>query len=206
MKQLLILITAVSIVSCGQQQKVKMEANENQATQVSQTTIPKASDFVDSPLRNRIRLELNAPVEEVWALVGKLERMPEYSAGLKKLEASYNDADQCTEFTCYFFPMEEGGEVTTHRETIEWFEAKVGFASLAEEPNLLGLQQSLGIVTFEEKGEKTILQWDVHFTAPDAESLQMNVAGFEQALNMDIAQNLIKTFGGSVLESFINKT
>ena len=57
---------------------------------------PKASDFVKSPLRNRIRLELNARVSAVWAVIGKLERMPEYSSGLEKLDATYGLDGKCT--------------------------------------------------------------------------------------------------------------
>ena len=33
--------------------------------------VPAASDFTSSPLRNRIRLELEAPVSEVWELIGR---------------------------------------------------------------------------------------------------------------------------------------
>src|SRR3712207_1270158 len=45
------------------------------------TRMPKknqvASEFVTSPLRNRIRVELNAPVSQVWSLIGDLSRFPE---------------------------------------------------------------------------------------------------------------------------------
>ncbi len=206
MKQFLILVAAITIVSCDVQKNGKMEVTQSQVTaQKNEIKIPTAADFVESPLRNRIRLELNAPVDEVWAMVGKLERMPEYSSGLKKLDANYDSDNKCTDYTCYFHPVTEGGEVTTHSETIKWYEPNVGLASLADEPNILGLQQSLGIVTFEDKGDKTILQWATHFTAEDEEIIKMNIAGFEQALNIDISQNLIKTFGGKVLESYIQQ-
>ncbi|PKA82025.1 hypothetical protein ATE92_0149 [Ulvibacter sp. MAR_2010_11] len=131
--------------------------------------------------------------------------MPEYSSGLKKLEAIYDNENKCTDYVCYFFPMEEGGDVTTHSETNTWYERNTGFASLAHEPNILGLQQSLGIVTLENLGNQTILQWDSYFTAESEEIVKMNLWGFEQALNIDIAQNLIKIFGGKVLENYVNR-
>lgn len=46
--------------------------------------VPSASDFTSSPLRNRIRVELEAPVSTVWELVGDLSRFPEYSVGLER--------------------------------------------------------------------------------------------------------------------------
>nr|WP_299073622.1 SRPBCC family protein [uncultured Allomuricauda sp.] len=206
MKQLLIAPAILILFGCNGQNKVKMSEKKMTQTQQEVTSIfPKASDFVKSPLRNRIRLELNAPVAEVWALVGKLERMPEYSSGLEKLDASYDSNNKCTNYTCHFFPMEEGGKVTTHSETIKWYEPNVGFSSIAEEPNILGLKQSLGIVTFEDKGEQTILQWETYFTAENDEIVKMNIMGFEQALNIDISQNLIKKFGGKVLESYTSE-
>ena len=67
----------------------------------------------------------------------------------------------------------------------------VGYASLAHEPNPLGLHQSLSLITLKDKGDQTILQWDVYFNAENAEFIEMNIIGFEQALNIDISQNLI---------------
>lgn len=203
MRRLLILPALIFLSSCGNQNKVSMSEKTIQTEKETISIYPKASDFVDSPLRNRIKLELNAPVSEVWALIGNLERMPEYSSGLKKLDASYNDKGKCTGYTCHFYPMEEGGEITTHEETIKWYKPNVGYASLAHEPNILGLEQSLNLITLEDKNEKTVLQWDVHFTSKNKETIKMNIVGFELALNVDIAQNLIKKYGGKVLESFI---
>ncbi len=167
--------------------------------------VPSASDFVSSPLRNSITLELNATAPKVWALLGKLERMPEYSSGLKKVEAKYDDANYCKEFTCTFLPMEEGMPETTHSEIIKWYEPNVGLASIAEEPNLLGLKNSLGILVLKSKDKKTILQWSQHFDGDNTESLKMNIEGFRLALNEDIANNLIKTFGGQILESYVQQ-
>ncbi len=206
MRRLFILPALIILSSCGNQNKLKMSEHKPEQTEKEATALyPRASDFVASPLRNSITLELNASVNEVWALIGKLERMPEYSSGLKRLDANYNPEKECTDYTCYFHPMEEGGEVTNHSETILWYEANKGYASLADEPNLFGLQQSLGIITLKKKGGKTVLQWDTHFTGESEEVIKMNIAGFEQALNVDIAQNLINRFGGKLLENYIQK-
>lgn len=206
MKHLLIVPALILFMSCGNQKKETMsKSTENFTEKKVKSAIPKADDFVNSPLRNRIELELNAPVNEVWSLVGKLERMPEYSSGLKKLEVNYDENNNCTDYTCYFFPMVEGGEVTTHSESIKWYAPKIGYASTAHEPNLGGLKNTIGIITLKEKGENTILKWDVHFNAENNEMLLMNIAGFNQALNDDISKNLIKIFGGKVLKSFVQE-
>ena len=168
------------------------------------TSIPKSTEFVTSPLRNRIQLELNAPKEKVWALVGKLERMPEYSAGLKNVDATYGSDLTCKGYTCTFYPMEEGMSEMKHSETIKWFVPNLGYASMANEPNDLGLQQSLGIITLEQKGNSTLLTWSQHFNAPNKEFLKMNLEGFEMALNQDIAKRLIDVFGGRLIESFVD--
>ena len=202
-----ILILAISVCTgsaCSSTNSTNIKSKSNmEKTAIMQA--PKASDFVKSPLRNRIRLELNARVSAVWAVIGKLERMPEYSSGLEKLDATYGLDGKCTRYTCHFKPMEQGGEVATHDETIKWYEINVGYASLAHEPNPLGLHQSLSLITLKDKGDQTILQWDVYFNAENAEFIEMNIIGFEQALNIDISQNLIEMFGGNVLESFVGK-
>ena len=206
MKQLLIMPAILILISCNGQNKVKMSENiESTAQRKMYSDIPSADEFVKSPLRNSITLELNASVSEVWALIGKLERMPEYSAGLRKVDAEYDNSNKCTRFTCHFFPMEEGGPEMEHSEPIKWYERNVGFASVADEPNAFGLEQSLGLITLESKGNNTILKWSVYFTAANDEIIKMNIAGYEKALNGDIAQNLIKKFGGKVSESYIQK-
>jgi hypothetical protein len=209
MKHLLIIAITVMVFGCGHKNKAKMDkeiAEKDLTKQMGDSVPPSADKFVKSPLRNRIRLELNASVTEVWSLVGVLERMPEYSSGLKKLEAKYDSKGNCTEYTCHFLPEEEGGEVTTHSETMKWYEPNVGYISLAHEPNIVGLQQSLSIISLEKKGnDKTLLRWDVHFTAENEKIIKMNIEGFKQALNIDIAQNLIKLFGGIFLENYSYK-
>ncbi|MEX0315740.1 MAG: hypothetical protein AB3N18_16300 [Allomuricauda sp.] len=165
--------------------------------------VPEASDFVSSPLRNSIKLELNATTFEVWALIGKLERMPEYSSGLKRVDAQYDSANHCQSYACTFFPMSEGSPETTHTEIMKWYQPNIGLASMAEEPNILGLKNSLGIIVLSSKGTKTILEWSQYFDADSPETVHMNLEGFKLALNEDIANNLIKEFGGQILESYV---
>jgi hypothetical protein len=70
---------------------------ETQSTQPSaKREVPSASDFTSSPLRNRIRVELDAPVSEVWELLGDLSRFPEYSEGLERsVSASRGRGGRC---------------------------------------------------------------------------------------------------------------
>ncbi|NOU46034.1 MAG: SRPBCC family protein [Bacteroidales bacterium] len=171
--------------------------------QVIDKVQPTAGQFVSSPLRTRVRLELNASAPDVWALVGHPERMPEYSAGLRKVDSQHDSSGNCTAFTCHFLPMEDGGEETTHNEIVKWYEPNQGLASMAEEPNVFGLQQSLGLITLEAAGNKTIFTWDMHFNAENEVMLKMNITAFEQSLNGDIARQLIEKFGGKVLESYV---
>lgn len=175
----------------------------NNDSNMEATTIPTADKFVSSPLRNRIKLELNVPISEVWALVGNPGRMPEYSEGLDKVETKTDKYGNCTEFLCHFKPQEPGGQGIEHRCIIKWYEPLKGWASLDEEPNVFGFQQSLTLITFETKDGKTILTWDMHFNAENKEALQMNISSLEQALNKDIVQRLIDKFGGKLIESYV---
>lgn len=77
---------------------------------------PSASDFTSSPLRNRIRLELDAPVCEVWELIGDLSRFPEYSVGLERVDVELDEGGRCIGYTCYFKPLEEGAEGAMSRD------------------------------------------------------------------------------------------
>jgi LPS O-antigen subunit length determinant protein (WzzB/FepE family) len=164
-------------------------------------TLPTANKFVSSPLRNCIKLELNSPLSDVWATVGDPKRMPEYSSGLKKVDTRYDDSGNCTAYICHFKPFEGSGEIV-HNAKMIWYEPNKGWASLDEEPNAFALQQSLTLITFEFKDGKTILNWEMHFNSENEETVRMNVSSLEQALNNDIAQNLIKRFDGRVLESY----
>jgi hypothetical protein len=101
--------------------------------------------------------------------------------------------------------MEEDGQPVMHQTKMLWYEPNKGWASLDEEPNAFGLHESLTLLTLQPGDGKTVLSWDMHFNSDNEETLGMNVSSLEQALNVDIAQNLISKIGGRVLESFVDK-
>jgi hypothetical protein len=107
---------------------------ETQSTHPSaKRGIPSVSDFTSSPLRNRIRLELEAPVSEVWELVGDLSRFPEYSAGLERVKVLQDEEGRCVEYTCYFKPLEDGIEGAVSRDVMKWYEPNRGYLSVEVE-------------------------------------------------------------------------
>jgi hypothetical protein len=165
------------------------------------TNVPVVSTFTSSPLRNQIRVEFKAPLSEVWALLGNLARYPEYSSGLEKVEAKVDSSGACTEYVCHFKPPEEGGERVLHREIIRWYEPNCGYASSAEEGNVFGLTNSITLMTVEPSKEGTIMTWSQYY---DAQDLDMSKVVFDQAL-ADIGENLVRRFGGRVLERYVEK-
>jgi hypothetical protein len=176
--------------------------NENakvmKATQ-EKTKLPVAGDFVSSPLRNRIILELDAPLKDVWYLVGDPGKMPQYSEGLQSVETKQDEYGNCTEYLCHFKPTAPGEKGIDHRAIVIWYEPLMGWASKDEEPNLFGLTESLTLLTLSDDNDRTTLQWDMHFYAEDVE---MNKDSLEQVLN-DISKRLIDRFGGRMIESFV---
>ena len=163
------------------------------------SSVPSPTAFTTAPLRNRIRLELQAPASEVWALIGNLKRYPEYSAGLERVDVQRDAAGRCTGYVCHFRPQEEGAGSMSHREIVRWHEPSRGYASVAEEPNSFGLANSLTLVTLEESGRGTILTWSQYFDSSDVSAQK---AIFEQAL-ADISERLTARFGGRVVESYV---
>jgi uncharacterized protein YndB with AHSA1/START domain len=160
------------------------------------TDPPNATAFTAAPLRNRMRAELDAPVAEVWALLGDLTRLPEYSAGLERVEERRTPTGARTEYVCHFKPQADGGPGVAHRELIRWYEPNRGYASRAEEPNAFGLTDALTLVTLEPSQAGTSLTWDQYYDAGD---LDTNRAAFDHALG-DIAERLVARFGGRVAE------
>ena len=186
--------------------QVNNETNKinNMETNQVKSKTPRASEFVNSPLRNRIQLELDVPVSEVWKLVGDHARMPEYSEGLQKVTATFNPSGKCEEYVCFFKPLDAGGEEIIHKALVIWYEPNVGWASVDEEPNAFDLLQSLSLVTLLSERGKTILNWDMHFTSGTPEMVQMNKSSLEQALD-DISGKLIDRFGGRILNRFVEE-
>lgn len=168
---------------------------------VGSKMVPSASSLTSAPLRNRIRVELKAPVSEVWALIGNLGRFPEYSSGLERVVAKKDSSGALTEYVCHFKPREEGGESISHRELIRWYEPNRGYASSGEEGNAFGLTNALNLVTVEPSKGGTILTWDEYY---DAQDLDMSRAEFDQAL-ADIGENLVRRFGGAVVTRYVDR-
>ncbi|WP_416866989.1 MAG: SRPBCC family protein [Imperialibacter sp.] len=161
-----------------------------------------ADEWVSSPLRNRLTLKLNRNVEEVWALVGDPANMPQYSDGLRKVETEFDEAGNCTAYTCYFKPVDGVNEEIIHHTTIIWHERNTGWASLDPEVNPFGMLQSLSLMTLEADEEQTVFKWQFHFNCENEMMLNFNKDGYKSALD-DISQRLIKKFGGTQLENFV---
>ncbi len=155
--------------------------------------------LTSAPLRNRIRIKLEAPVSEVWALIGNLARFPEYSSGLERVEAKVDSSGRCTEYVCRFKPREQGTTGISERNLMRWYEPGRGYASSAEEGNAFGLTNDLNLVTVEPSEDGTILTWDEYY---DAQDLEMSRAEFDQAF-ADIGENLVRRFGGRIIERYV---
>ena len=157
---------------------------------------PDPKDLTPAPLRNQVAVELAAPVPEVWALLSDLTRMPEYGSGLDRVEATRDDAGRCTEYVCHFKPMEPGAPPLASREVIRWWEPDRGFASSGADAEAFGLTDDLHIVSLTPIGARTRLDWSVYFDSQAVGDMQEH---FDHALT-DIAENLVRRFGGRLLE------
>jgi hypothetical protein len=167
-------------------------------TSPESTGVPSASEFTSSPLRNRIRVELEAPVPEVWELLGDLSRFPEYSEGLERVEAVVDDDGRCVEYTCYFKPFEEGAAGAVSRDVMKWYEPNRGYLSL-EVGGTWGGRSTVALTTLDPIPQGTRVNFDMYF---DAEDLDAAKANLDDAL-VDIAENLIARFRGSVTEHYV---
>lgn len=158
------------------------------------------SAFSSSPLRNRLRVELKAPVLEVWSLVGNLARFPEYSSGLERVEVKKGANGAPTEYVCHFKPREVGAERISSRELIRWYEPS-SYASSGAGGDTFGLTNDLNLVTVEPTKEGAIVTWDEYY---DTKDLAMMKTHFDEALG-DIGNNLVRRFGGRVVERYVEK-
>jgi Polyketide cyclase / dehydrase and lipid transport len=163
------------------------------------TSIPNVSTFTSAPLRNRVRVELKAPVSEVWTLIGDLARFPEYSSGLERVEASVDSQGRCTQYVCHFKPQEPGGPRIVSREIIRWYEPNRGYASSGAQADAFGLTNDLHVVSLEPTRAGATVTWEEYF---DAQDLEMMKAHFDEAL-ADTGENLVRRFGGSIVERYV---
>jgi hypothetical protein len=163
-------------------------------------TAPSASEFTSSPLRNRILVELDAPVSEVWELIGDLSRFPEYSLGLERVEVVQDEDGRCLEYTCFFKPLEEGSEGAVSRDLMKWYEPNRGYLSIEAESSWGG-GNTVALTTLDPIPRGTRLTYDVHF---DADDLAAAKTHFDQAL-IDIADNLVARFGGTITDRYVEQ-
>lgn len=159
------------------------------------TSIPNAKDYTPAPLRHRLRLELQAPVSDVWALVGQHVRMPEYSAGISSVEIE-QASDGSRARVCQFRSPGGSGTGPRLRERIRWEAANVGYATTTDPGNAFGLENSLELLTVAAVPAGTLLTWDEYYDSPDLPAAR---ASFDDGL-ADVAQRLVARFGGRILE------
>jgi hypothetical protein len=165
-----------------------------------QTRVPSASEFTSSPLRNRLRVELDAPVSEVWELMGDLSRFPEYSVGLERVEAKQDEDGRCVEYTCYFKPVEEGSPGAVIRDVMRWYEPHRGYLSVEVEGDA-GTEGAVAFMTLDPTPGGTRVNNEMYF---DAEDLDTTKAQLDEVF-VDMADRLIGRFGGRVIERYVER-
>ena len=163
---------------------------------------PTVTAWTSAPLRNRIRVALDAPVGDVWALLGDLPRFPEYSAGLERVDAIAGPDGGCAAYVCHFKPTAPGEPGIVERNTMRWFEPGRGYASSGPRDSAFGLRNDVNLMILDPCPEGTLLTWDEYFDAQDVEAMR---ASFDEAL-ADAAERLIARFGGRLLERYAGDT
>jgi Polyketide cyclase / dehydrase and lipid transport len=164
------------------------------------SAVPSAGEFTSSPLRNRLRLELDAPVADVWELLGDLSRFPEYSAGLERVEVKLGDDGRCAEYTCYFKPVEEGSHGAVSRDVMRWYEPHRGYLSVEVEGDA-GTDGAVAFTTLDPTPGGTFVNFEMYY---DAEDLDTMKAVLDDVF-VDMAERLIGRFGGRVTERYVEK-
>ncbi len=159
---------------------------------------PDASEFTSSPLRNRLRLELEAPVSEAWELMGNLSRFPEYSVGLERVEVKLDDDGRCSEYTCFFKPVEDGSPGPVSRDVMKWYEPQRGYLSVEVDGDA-GTDGAVVFMTLDPIPAGTRVNYEMYF---DAEDLDTTKAHLDEVF-LDMADRLIGRFGGRVIERYV---
>lgn len=159
--------------------------------------LPDPAVYTTAPLRNRITVELTAPVGEVWELVGDHRRLPEYSAGIESVDVAAEDGAR----TCRFRATDETASIDL-TERIRWHIPQIGYSASAAEPNPFQLTDDLSVVTVSPTDAGTVFEWAQYFNSPD---LPAAVRSFDQGL-VDIAEHLIARFGGQLREHWARST
>jgi hypothetical protein len=171
-------------------------------TSADSSGVPSASSFTSSPLRNRIRVELGAPVSQVWELMGDLSRFPEYSEGLERVEVKQDEDGRCTEYTCYFKPVEEGSRGAVSRDVMRWYQPHRGYLSVeVEVEGNTGSENIVAFMTLDPIPGGSRVTYDMHFDAEDLEAAKAAI----DAAEVDMAENLIARFGGRVTDRYVEQ-
>lgn len=160
--------------------------------------VPNATTFTSAPLRHRLRVELNAPVPEVWTLVGDHARLPEYSAGIAFVELEGSDSSRA--FVCHFRSPDGSGAGPTVREQVRWMAPNVGYATSAEPGNAFGVWNTLSLVTVAPVPQGTMFTWEEYYEASDLPAAR---ASYDDGF-ADMGQRLAARFGGRVVERYMD--
>src|SRR5262245_26862430 len=163
---------------------------------------PSPSAFTSSPLRNRLRLELDASVSRVWDLLGDLSRFPEYSMGLERVEAKTDEKGSCIEYTCYFRPVEVDGDAlhAVSRDVMRWYEPHRGYLSVEVDGDA-GTEGAVAFVTLDPTSDGTRVTYQMYYDAEDLDTMKAQL----DAVFADMADRLIARFGGKVVDRYVEK-
>jgi carbon monoxide dehydrogenase subunit G len=162
--------------------------------------VPSPGEFTSSPLRNRIRVELDAPVSDVWELIGDLSRFPEYSSGLERVEAKQDDDGRCIEYTCYFKPLEERSEGAVSRDVMKWYEPNRGYLSVEVEGSA-GTQGAVAFTTLDPIPRGTRVNYEMYYEAKDLDAMKADL----DEVFVDMADRLIGRFRGRVTDRYVER-
>lgn len=161
--------------------------------------LPNPENLTPAPVRHRLRVELDAPVSDVWALVGDHTRMPEYTAGIWSVVLE-RPASSPGVRVCHFRGPDGAENGPALREVIRWEAPQVGYASSSEPGNVFGLRDDLSFVTVTPGPSGTTFTWEQRYDGDDLAAMR---ASFDDAFE-DIGRRLVARFGGRVLERTID--
>lgn len=195
-----ITVFTLLVTSCNKSINEKKSESKMEQNEMKAMELPTTQKWVKSPVRNRLVLELDSPVEEVWALVGDPSNMSKYSGGLDSVISKMENG-KCVQYTCYFKPTKETESGYVHTEEMLWHEENKGWASRSPEPNALGYTDYLSLLTLEDIEGKTKFTWYMTCNHEKKEMIDMNTQGLLQAFD-DIGNRLVKKFKGKILENY----
>jgi hypothetical protein len=163
---------------------------------------PSPSEFTSSPLRNRLDLELDAPVDEVWKLVGDLTRFPEYSEGLERVEAKTDEDGRCLEYTCHFKPVEVDGRSVSavSRDVMKWYAPNRGYLSVEVEGDA-GTEGAVVLLTLDSAERRTRVTYEMHYDSEDLDTMKAQL----DDVFVDLADRLTARFGGRVIDRYVER-